>query len=115
MEQLEQCLTQFSDKVNQNARLKGVLRGWDRVMQIEATDTPDERFVMEFRGSAVVSVARGNAESPPIVMRAERRLLIDIFAGTTNPAMAFLDGDLQIFADDRDQIKLDAISLLLWD
>jgi hypothetical protein len=115
METLEQCLTTFSQKVNQNTRLKGVLRGWDRVLQIEAVDTQQEKFVMEFRDASIVSLARGSVESAPIVMRAEEQLLREIFAGDTNPAIAFLDGTLQIFANDRDQVKLEAISLLIWD
>jgi hypothetical protein len=115
LRELEDCLNQFSKKINENSRLRGVLRGWDRVMQIEALDSADDSYVMEFADSNVVSLKRGSVDGAPVVMRGERELLLAIFRGATNPAIAFLDGTLQVFADDRDQIKLDAISLLIWD
>ncbi len=50
-----------------------------------------------------------------IKMKGSQRTLTDIFRGDLNPASEFLDGRLQVTASDKDQVKLDAITLLLWD
>jgi hypothetical protein len=109
------CLAEFSNRVNNSERIKSLLKDWNRTLSIEAEDAPGEAYVVVFRDCSVVSVSRGSDESASIVMRAPAHLLGEVFSGRTNPAMAFLEGHLQVFADDRDQVKLDAISLLLWD
>ena len=106
---------EFSSRVNNSGRIQSLLKDWNRTLSIEAEDAPSESYVLVFRDCAVVSVCRGRDESASIIMRAPVQLLGEVFSGRTNPAMAFLEGQLQVFADDRDQVKLDAISLLLWD
>jgi len=54
------------------------------------------------------------AGAPDIVIAAEERVLLGIFSGEINPARAHLDGELQAFGSQRDQLVLDAIVLLIW-
>jgi hypothetical protein len=112
---LRSCLEDFREKVNQHPRLRTLLKGWERVVTVEGSDTGSQ-LSMPFTDSRITSVVEG--EPPPgtgIRVRALEQLLIQVFSGALNPATAFLNGELQVFADDRDQIKLDAITLVLWD
>ncbi|WP_428262077.1 SCP2 sterol-binding domain-containing protein [Haliangium sp.] len=94
--------------------MKALLKGWEPNVIIEATDHP-ESFTLLVRNRAVEDVTEGVHEaSHQIQVRGERHLLIEIFSGQTNPSQAFLDGELEVFGEDRDRIKLDAITLVLW-
>jgi hypothetical protein len=37
-----------------------------------------------------------------------------VFTGALNPVRANLDGELAVFASDRDNVKLDAVCMVLW-
>jgi hypothetical protein len=116
MNAVEQSLIKFRELVNAHPRMKTLLKGWDRTALVEVEDTGDV-FTVEFRDCQIVDLQTGNrsATDSPIILKATQRILSDIFTGVLNPASEFLDGRLQVFASDRDQVKLDAISLVLWD
>jgi vacuolar-type H+-ATPase subunit B/Vma2 len=112
---VEAALATFRDLVNDHPRMKTLLKSWDRTAVVEVEDTGDV-FTVEFRGCQIVDLQPGNVATTdePIILKASERILVDIFTGVLNPASEFLDGRLQVFASDRDQVKLDAISLVLW-
>lgn len=122
---LEAILRQFGDKVNEHPRLRSLLAGWERVAMVTTLDTGD-RFVVRFQGSLITEVSRRPSEAEAeaegeaadacdLDIRAPEDILRGIFSGRDNPTPLFLDGTLQVFASDMDQVKLDAISLVLWD
>ena len=112
---LEQALFHFRDLVNAHPRMKTLLKGWDR-SAVVATEDAGEAFTVQFKDCQVVSVQPGIAvENAAIKLKGSTRTLTDIFLGALNPASEFLDGRLQVTASDKDQVKLDAITLLLWD
>jgi hypothetical protein len=112
---LRSCLEDFRQKVNQHPRLRTLLKSWDRVIVVEGTDT-GSRLSMPFSDSRITSVQDGEPPAGTAIrIRAPEPLLIQVFSGAVNPTTAFLQGELQVFADDRDQVKLDAITLVLWE
>lgn len=112
---LEHALRHFRDLVNAHPRMKTLLKGWDRAAVI-ATEDAGEAFTVEFKDCQIVSVEPGiKVDNAPIKLKGSTRTLTDIFLGDLNPASEFLDGRLQVTASDKDQVKLDAITLLLWD
>jgi hypothetical protein len=112
---LTRALWLFQAKVNEHPRLRTLLKEWDRDIAIECDDVELTQW-LRVRGSLVRDVS-GTAPDGgvTITMRASHAVLVDVFEGRRSPAQLFLDGDLQVFASDKDQVKLDAISLLLWD
>jgi SCP-2 sterol transfer family len=115
MATLEQSLDRFRTLVNSHPRMKTLLKGWDRITVVHAGDSGKE-YTMHFKDSQLVSLTAGaDLASASIVLRASEKVLVDIFSGSLNPAAEFLDGRLQLTASDSDQVKLDAISLVLWD
>jgi hypothetical protein len=112
---LEDALGQFRDLVNSHPRMTTLLRGWDRVTVVEAEDT-GAQYTIDFRDCQIVSVTPGKSqENVSIYLKASERILADVFAGALNPASEFLDGRLRVDAVAKDQVKLDAITLVLWD
>lgn len=111
---LHETLCLFREKVNEHARIHSIIKGWEPVILIEASDTQLRRY-LPVRSSRIVEVAEQHVEtSHSVHLRGTEEVLTSIFDGRANPAESFLDGALEIFASDKDQVKLDAISLVLW-
>jgi hypothetical protein len=108
------ALERFRDSVNADTRLPGLLRGWDRLIRVEDTDTGWQRQLVVSDGRiAGIDLASDNG-AKLVHLRAQADVLTAVFEGLLNPTDAFLGGELQVFAEDRDQVTLDAICLVLW-
>ena len=111
---LSECLSAFAQSVNTHPSIARLLQGWEPLLVIEATDD-GQKFHMRVEKSKLGAVGIGPAEAPhAILLRGDSAVLTEVFSGTLNPAQAYLEGNLEVFGSDRDQIKLDAISLVLW-
>jgi putative sterol carrier protein len=108
-------LLSFRSKVNEHPRLRILLKGWDRSIRIDC-DNAAARYRVQFKDTCVQEVVEDSSDAEvDITLRAPHATLLDVFEGRSNPATLFLNGELQVFATEKDQVKLDAISLLLWD
>jgi hypothetical protein len=111
---LEDHLSAFVRDVNAHPSMAKLLKGWEPRLTIETLDA-DERFHLRVADCKVHTVAAdGAADEHAILIRGEREVLCEVFTGISNPAQAYLEGTLEVFGDDRDHIKLDAICLVLW-
>jgi hypothetical protein len=111
---LNATLAEFRHKANTHPRIPSLIRGWTPVIVVEASDTASKHY-LPVKGEKIDVAEPGEFSTEHLVhLRAEEQTLISIFNGTSNPAEAFLNGSLEIFASDKDQIKLDAVSLVLW-
>jgi hypothetical protein len=114
MTPLRQSLEQFRQQSNSHPRIASLIKGWEPTIVVEATDSGSTHYI-PVRACRIDSIAEGSNETRHLVhLRAPEAVLTDVFAGRINPATAFLDGALEIFAEDKDHVKLDAISLVLW-
>jgi SCP-2 sterol transfer family len=111
---LPECLSAFVASVNAHPQIGRLLKGWEPLLQIEATDD-GQQFHLRIENARVGDVGLGRAEAEhAVLVRGESAVLTRVFSGALNPAQAYLEGNLEVFGSDRDQIKLDAISLVLW-
>jgi hypothetical protein len=111
---LDETLAQFRSKVNGDSRLISILHGWEPVIAVEVLDTGWKRY-LQVRNCRIEDIRPDITDDAHMVhLLASEDVLAAVFDGRFNPTEAFLDGELQIFASDKDQIKLDAISLILW-
>ena len=111
---LRDCLHAFARSVNTDTRLIGLLKGWEPLLEIEATDS-GARFAFQVSRGQMTPIDAASARTEnPVLIRSDSQTLIHVFGGELNPAQAYLQGALEVFGSDRDQIKLDAISLVLW-
>lgn len=111
---LDAAIESFCGRVNNHPRIVSILEGWDVGIEVLPTDG-DEAYRMRSADSRLRVTHESADGEADIVLRAERETLRRVFVGEENPAMLFLHGTLQVFADESDQVKLDAIALLLWD
>lgn len=111
---LEKSLQDFSDRFNTNERVKKLIKGWNRSVMLEGTDT-GSRFSLLISDGALTDVKKGLVEwDPPIHLQAEEDVLRRMFTGVYNPASALMDGALAVYSHERDKVKLEAIAMVIW-
>ena len=112
--ELEKTLNSFREKFNDNVRAKKLIKGWNRSVMLDATDT-GVQFSLIISDLQLAEVKDGLVEwNPPIHLQAEEKILIRIFSGEYNPASALMDGALAVFSDERDKVKLEALAMVIW-
>lgn len=110
----EVCLKNFQKTFNDHARVKKLIKGWNRSVMLDATDTGSQ-FSMIISDLQMTEIKKGLIEmDPPIHLQAEEKILIRIFSGSYNPATALIDGALAVFSDERDKVKLEAMAMVIW-
>ncbi len=107
-------LLDFRDRVNENAKLKTFLKGWEPVISILTSDT-GEAYSLVVKNETVTQVLLENMDhNHKIDVEGDETTLDQVFSGNLNPAEALLDGQLAIYGNEKDQLKLDAIALIIW-
>jgi len=107
-------LQAFKVKANAHPRIPSLIKGWEPTIVLESSDSGQRRYMRVQSGQIQAIGDEGDANAHTVHLRATDEVLQSVFDGRSNPAEAFLDGALEIFATDKDQVKLDAISLVLW-
>lgn len=111
---LKAILVDFQTKVNENERIARILNGWSPNIYVEPRGG-DEPYTMVVADSKITAVLDGRKDADHLVhVAAEPGVIRQVFSGELNPSEAVLDGILSVFASDKDQVKLDAITLVLW-
>jgi hypothetical protein len=112
---LEECLTDFRDRFNDNARVKKLIVGWNRDILVEPLDAPTA-YTMVIENLQMTSVSAGidQGHDGQVHMQADEEILKRIFTGEYNPAEALIDGNMAVFSEERDKVKLEAIAMVIW-
>lgn len=114
MTPLSSALDSFGKRVNSHPRMRSLLRDWDREIAVQA-DGSESTYVLTLKGSQVTSVREVESCEAPVKLRGTEETLVAVFDGSLSPAGELLEGRLAVDACDADQVKLDAIALVLWD
>jgi len=115
MPELRGTLFNFKDLINKNSSVRKLLVGWEPVIEIEALDG-DERYTLIVRDRSLEEIHEGPAQQAgTVTVRGNKQVLSEIFEGKLNPAQALIDGQIEIYGQEKDMIKLDALTLVLWD
>lgn len=112
---LEDCLNAFQVTFNENARVKKLIKNWERAIVVEATDTGAVQTMMvsDLMMTEVRPGAHEQGENP-VHLQASQETAIRIFSGDYNPAHALIDGELAVFSSEKDKVKLEAITMIIW-
>lgn len=111
---LKEILNSFQTKVNANERIGRILKGWSPNIYVEPRGSGED-YTMVVSESKITAVLDGRQQADHLVhVTAEPAVIQQVFTGELNPSEAVLDGLLSVFASDKDQVKLDAITLVLW-
>ena len=108
-------LRNFKEEVQQNENVHKLVKNWNPNIILETMDT-EQIYTLQVRDCLIDQILNEeNEESNHIIrLEADEEILTTIFSGEMNPAEAVLNGELVVFGDAKDQIKLDAITLLIW-
>jgi hypothetical protein len=114
IDELEGVISRFSSSVNENQGVQRLIKKWSTSILIWASDL-NAGVTMEVVNGKVTRVSR---TSDPGVGRVrvvgESRVLMGIFTGKENPAKLYMDGVIQVYGPERDQVVLDAVVNVIW-
>jgi hypothetical protein len=115
IDSLDDCLQEFQRLANGHERVRRILSTWDRVVLLEVLDD-GRRYCMKTTDGAVTFVPPVAPEGAAGVVhvRAKEKILREVFTGRRNAARAFFDAEMEVFADEKDQVKLETITMILW-
>jgi hypothetical protein len=113
---LSDCLHEFQITFNANDSVKKLVKGWQRSIVIEATDTGSVLtfFVRDLMITDIKTGAHGEDGDELIHLQASENTLVRIFSGDYDPANALIDGELAVFSSEKDRVKLEAVSVVIW-
>jgi hypothetical protein len=111
------ALQDFKDRFNSNPRAQKLVKDWDRIVLLDATDT-GSKFGLVLKDQALIEVRQmqdaDSQEEGIVHLQAEEDVLHQIFSGHYNPATALVDGALAVYSADRDKVKLEALAMVIW-
>ena len=115
MESLREVVLRFASLVEQKENMKRLTKGWEPFIQLDCTDS-DQRYTLAIRNCGLEKLYDGlENHSHLITIRGATGILSEVFDGRMSPAQAIIDGKMEVYGEDKDLIKLDAITLILWD
>lgn len=110
-EEVVEAYEQWRERCNANERLRRMLRGWDRVLHLEASDTGDS-FTAEVRHQVIGSLSQGKLGAPDMVVTATSEDFADLFWGDLNPSEKYMSGEIVLAGSQEDVMRLDAMSMV---
>src|SRR4051812_1529145 len=93
----EEVLEDFKACFNTNPRAQKLVKDWNRLILLDATDTRTSYglFVKNQELTEVKPVTEFNSDDEGVVhLQGEEQVLRDVFSGKYNPATALTDGAL---------------------
>ncbi len=110
-------LQDFQTRFNSNARAAKLATGWDRQLLVDATDAGFQ-YTLTVADARLADIREGGVnpeeDEKLVTMSAEEATLIRIFSGDYNPSTALIDGQLEVYSDARDKVKLEALAMVIW-
>ncbi len=111
--ELQDSLQSFAQSCNENARLMAMIKDWNRVMHIHATDLSVDATLTTCDGA--VTTEPSAPASADLVLQADSDTLTQIFYGELSPNDPYNDGTLRIQGPESDIVRLDFVIAMLWD
>src|SRR6478752_4805924 len=109
-------LQDFQNRFNNDARVKKLIKGWNRYLKVDGTDT-GEIYILTIQDLAVNKIETGclvsDDDEDLISLQVVQEVLVRIFIGKYNPAHVLIDGALVVFFGERDKVKLEAIAMII--
>ena len=112
-EELHDSLRSFAESCNENTRLMAMIKDWNRVMHIRASDLGADAGLITQDG-AVTALPDAPAAAD-LVLEADGDTLTQIFYGELSPNDPYNDGTLRIQGPEDDIVRLDFVIAMLWE
>lgn len=112
-ESLPEILNEFAKRLRGHERLSAMNRDWQRRIAIVPTD--DAPMCSLFVAGVDVSLADYHEDECDIILYAPSVVLKQIFAGELSPTEPYMSGDLRVQGSQEDMMRLDFVTLILWE
>jgi|SRR5579883_2548113 len=112
-EDLRDSLETFAESCNENERLMAMIKDWNRVLHIQATDTGQDDTLVT--GNGRVTYQSGAPEQADLTIRSTAEILTQVFYGELSPNEPYNEGTLRIQGPEDDIVRLDFIIAMLWE
>jgi hypothetical protein len=109
-------LEQFKSDVNGNAQIQRIVKGWNTDVAL-TTRHGGHAWRLCINGGKIEQIAAGHGaafDDCPMRIVGDSSVMRGLFEGKINGIRANNDGLLEIYGPMSDQVKLDAIALILW-
>ncbi|MGZ8969356.1 MAG: hypothetical protein ACXW2W_09165 [Telluria sp.] len=109
-------LERFRTDVNTNAQIQRIVKGWNTDVALESRDV-GHTWRLCINEGLIGQIAPGNDASfddCPMRIVGDSAVMRGLFEGRINGIRANNDGLIEIYGPMSDQVKLDAIALILW-
>ncbi|MHB8594350.1 MAG: SCP2 sterol-binding domain-containing protein, partial [Acidimicrobiales bacterium] len=94
-DEITEAYADWRERCNANERLKRMLRGWDRIVHLSATDTGDG-FTIEVRDQTMAVLVDGLVGPPDLIVTATSEDFADMFWGDLNPSQKYMSGEIAL-------------------
>jgi hypothetical protein len=113
-DELENTIKNFVDKYNKNIKLQNMLKNWSSKVLIWIRNI-NKGFVVRIEKGKVVEITKSeNFNEGNVKIVGDESILIDMFKGIKNPSSLYLNGVIEVYGPERDQIILDKIVEEIW-
>ncbi len=113
-DELRVALEEFNRRVNENERVQKLIRKWNTSVLMWSRD---QRFgfVLTITSGRVVEMRKAASEDEGNVkVVSSTSTLVDMLRGKENISHLYMDGVVETYGSEKDQIVLDAVARLLW-
>ena len=111
--ELTESLESFAQSCEENERLTTMIKDWNRIIHIEATDLGSMSTLITDGGR--VTSERGASGTPDMIIYADSDMLTQIFYGEVSPNEPYNNGALRIKGSEGDIVRLDFVIAMLWE
>ena len=112
-EELQDSVNSFAESCNENTRLSAMIKDWNRVMHIQATDLGADAGLVTQNGT--VTASPGAPASADLVLQSTAEIFTQIFYGELSPNDPYNAGTLRIQGPEDDIVRLDFVIAMLWE
>jgi hypothetical protein len=111
-EEVKDSIESFAQACNENKRLGEMIRDWNRIIHIYATDLNLDLTLITNAGHVTEESKKPSTAN--LSIQATGELLTQIFYGEVSPNEPYNDGTLRVQGPESDLLRLDFITAMLW-
>ncbi|MGC8672606.1 MAG: SCP2 sterol-binding domain-containing protein [Thermoplasmata archaeon] len=111
---LKEVLYDFVNNVNKNEKVQKLIKKWSTTLLFWGKDI-NKGFILQIQDGKIISIKEVYDENEgKVKVITEKDTLVKMFEGKENIAHLYLDGVVETYGSEKDQIVLDAVARLLW-
>jgi hypothetical protein len=113
-EELRMVLEDFTGRINGNERVQKLIRRWSTSVLMWSKDQKFGFVLVVSSGKIVEMRKTMSEEEGNVKVVGLTPTLLDMLRGKENIAHLYMDGVLETYGSEKDQIVLDAVAKILW-